>query len=317
MLYYFAPLEGITNALYRQVHRAHFPAMDKYFTPFFVPSATGLSSKDRRELLPERNEGISLVPQLLTNKSEDFLAAAAQMRQLGYKEVNLNLGCPSGTVVSKKRGAGLLAFPSDLRQFLDELFSGAEIGISIKTRIGMEHPSEFEALLEIYNAYPLTELIIHPRVRKDFYRNHPNLSSYQEALKNSRSPVVYSGDLFTPEGVFAFVQAYPSSMAVMLGRGLLANPGLGATVMGGAPLTKDRLLDFHQDLYLRYQEVLFGEKPVLHKIKELWHYMICLFPDHEKHAKLLRKSQTLGDYEAAVSAIFRDLTLSPETGYQP
>jgi tRNA-dihydrouridine synthase len=129
--------------------------------------------------------------------------------------------------------------------------------------------------------------------------------------------VVYSGDLFTPEGVSAFVKAHPSSKAVMLGRGLLANPGLGATVMDGAPLTEDRLLDFHQDLYGRYQEVLFGEKPVLHKMKELWHYMICLFPDHEKHAKRLRKSQTLGDYEAAVSAIFRDLALSPETGYLP
>lgn len=317
MLYYFAPLEGITNSIYRNAYHAFFCPMDKYFTPFFVPSQQGLSSKDQKDLLPEQHIDQYLVPQLLTNRSEDFIRAARQLKELGYAEVNLNFGCPSGTVVSKKRGAGFLAYPDELQKFLDEIFSSSDLLISIKTRIGMENPSEFDALLELYNAYPLSELIIHPRIRRDFYRNHPNLTVYQTALAESKHPIVYSGDLFTAQQIKSFTASFPQTKAVMLGRGLIANPGLGGHVIDGTPITQEQLWAFHEQLYLKYQEVLFGSTPLLHKMKEIWHYMICLFPDGSKHAKRLKKAQTSSEFEAAVFAIFRDLSLSQEAGYVP
>jgi tRNA-dihydrouridine synthase len=317
VLYYFAPLEGITNSIYRNAFHNFFHPMDKYFTPFFVPSQRGLSSKDLKELLPDQNEGLYLVPQLLTNRSEHFIRAAQQLQGLGYQEVNLNLGCPSGTVVSKKRGAGFLTDPSELERFLDEIFSVSDLGISIKTRIGLKSADEFEVLLELFNAYPLSELIIHPRIQTDYYRDRPNLEVYRSALSESKHPVVYSGDLFTAKQVHTFHASFPQTKALMLGRGLIANPGLMEQVALGTPLTKEKLWAFHEYLYLRYQEVLFGTKPLLHKMKELWHYMICLFRESSKHAKRLRKAQTTLEYEAAVSAIFRDLSLLEEAGYVP
>jgi len=318
LLYYFAPLEGITNALYRSAHRALFPSLNKYFTPFIVPgSSKGLSAKDMRALLLEQESGIPLVPQMLTNCSADLVLSAWQLKDLGFSEVNINLGCPSGTVFSKKRGAGFLTAPDALRRFLDEVFSQTPLPISIKTRIGVSDPAEWETLMELYNAYPLSELIIHPRLRAEFYRGKPHHDIFAEALAQSRAPVVYSGDLFSPSQIADFAASYPNTKALMLGRGLIANPALAAVACGGKPLEIDQLSAFHELLYLRYQEVLSGTKPLMHKMKELWHYMICLFPEHEKHAKRLRKAQTTEDYEAAIAAIFRDLPLLPNGSYHP
>lgn len=318
LLYYFAPLEGITNQLYRRVHRALFPALDKYMTPFFVlGSQKGLSNKDLRMLEAERQSGVPLVPQLLTNRSEDFLLAEQQLQKLGFTEVNLNLGCPSGTVFSKKRGAGFLAHPDALCRFLEEVFSSVLLPVSVKTRIGVSDPQEWDCLLSLYNRYPLSELIIHPRVREDYYHGKPNLAAFSQALRESRAPVVYSGDLFTKAEMERFTTTYPKTKAVMLGRGLIANPALSASVLQGTPLTKEQLMTFHQELYTAYQESLSGTQPLLHKMKELWHYMISLFPGHEKHGKRLRKAQSMAEYEAAVTAIFRDLPFQPDLGFLP
>lgn len=317
MLYYFAPLEGITNSIYRNAYHTFFKPMDQYFTPFFVPSQKGLSARDQKELHLEQNKELTLVPQLLTNRSDDFIKASQQLQDLGFKEVNLNLGCPSGTVVSKRRGAGFLAEPKELQKFLDEIFYSVNINISIKTRLGMKHPSEYESLMKLYNQYPLSQLIIHPRIRQDFYRNHPNLELYRFALSESKSPVVYSGDLFTAKQIHDFCSSFPQTTALMLGRGIIANPGLFEHATEGINLTKEKLWAFHEHLYFRYQEVLFGEKPLLHKMKELWHYMICLFPENSKYAKRIKKAQTCVEFEAAVSSIFRDCSLSEEAGYVP
>lgn len=317
MLYYFAPLEGITSRLYHEIHRDFFPMLDRYVTPFFVPSIKGLSTKDRSQLSHALLSGLPLIPQLLTNRSEDFIQSAKQLQDLGCSEVNLNLGCPSGTVFSKGRGAGALRDLDTLRAFLDAIFSDSPLPISIKTRIGVSDPQEWEALLPIYNEYPIHELTIHPRIRNEHYRGTPHTDAFAMALRESRAPVVYSGDLFTPEQVANFAERYPQAKGIMLGRGLIANPALHASVTQGELLTTSTLLAFHDRLFLRYRELLFGDRPVLHKMKELWHYMICMFPEHETQAKRIRKAQNLSDYHAAVSSIFRDLALDPHQGYHP
>ena len=168
MKYYFAPMEGITGYIYRQVHHQFFPGIDKYFTPFLTPGSKKLMTpKELRDILPDNNEGYHLVPQILTNQAQDFIRLAEELREYGYEEVNLNLGCPSGTVTAKKKGSGFLEFPAQLEKFLDEVFENLDMKISVKTRIGKDEPEEFTELLRIYNRFPLEELIVHPRIQSD------------------------------------------------------------------------------------------------------------------------------------------------------
>ena len=169
MRYYFAPLEGITDDVFRSLHHRYFPGVDRYYTPFLSPTSDGpaITKKDLRQVLPENNSGFELVPQLLTNQPGPFLQAAEKLKELGYQEVNLNLGCPSGTVTAKGKGSGFLAHPDKLRAFLDEVFEKTPITVSIKTRLGMDDPEEFGPLLELYRQYPIGELTVHPRVRAD------------------------------------------------------------------------------------------------------------------------------------------------------
>ena len=169
MEFYFAPMEGITGYIYRNAHHRFFPGTDKYFTPFLSPNQNrALNPKEVRDVLPENNEGIYIVPQILTNQADFFLRAAKELKECyGYEEVNLNLGCPSGTVVSKGKGAGFLADPGGLDAFFDQVYAKADVKVSVKTRIGLSSPEEFYGILDIFNRYPLHELIIHPRVRSE------------------------------------------------------------------------------------------------------------------------------------------------------
>ena len=166
MRLYLAPLEGITGWIYRSAVYECFGGFDKYFVPFIRPNQMGhFSAREKKDILPAHNAGMRTVPQILTNQAGDFLRTAAKLKEYGYEEVNLNLGCPSKTVVTKRRGAGFLAEPERLEAFLDEIFGKCPIRISVKTRLGMEEPGEFTRLLKIYNKYPMEELIIHPRVK--------------------------------------------------------------------------------------------------------------------------------------------------------
>ena len=197
-------------------------------TPFITTHKNKeLTSRERNDILPEHNEGIPLVPQILSNDGEDFAKTARLLYNMGYGEVNLNLGCPSKTVVTKQKGAGFLAEKERLNRFLDEIFSSMEgYSISIKTRIGMESEDEWSDLLSIYNQYPIKELIIHPRLQREYYTGTPHRMIWDEALKNSKNPVCYNGDLFTETQMDAFVKEYRDTEAVMLGRGLLVDPGM-------------------------------------------------------------------------------------------
>lgn len=305
MKYYFAPMEGITGYVFRRVYSRLFPHIDKYFTAFIAPNIYGkLSSKEKNDILPEHNEGICTIPQMLTNRSKDFIATAKVIRELGYTEVNLNLGCPSRTVVSKGRGSGFLAKPMELDRFLDEIFQGTAMEISIKTRIGIEEPEEFYPILEVFNRYPVKELIIHPRTQQDFYKITPNWSMFREAISLSRHPVCYNGDIATPEDMQRFQKTFPDVEHVMLGRGLLKNPGLAGELRGEEAASKEIIRAFHDGIYDGYREILFGEKPVLFKMKELWSYMLTRFEEPDQYGKKIKKAEHYDRYEEAVEALF-------------
>jgi len=307
MNFYFAPMEGMTGYVYRNAHHAFFDHIDKYFSPFIAANQSErFTTRELNDILPENNRGIALIPQLLTNNAADFIHTAKKLKQLGYSEINLNLGCPSGTVVSKNRGSGFLYHKEDLDVFLDQIFTQSVTRISIKTRIGKNDPEEFYELIEIFNKYPMEELIIHPRIQKDFYKNTPNLKIFKEALMSSKNPVCYNGDLFTVKEYEAFTADFPGVDTVMIGRGLITNPGLIADINNKTRLDKQLLKDFHDRVYEDYKKVLYGDVNVLHKMKELWLYMIMMFSDNAKYIKKIKKSDRLSEYDEIVASLFRE-----------
>ena len=311
MNYYFAPMEGVTGYVYRNAHHAIFPGIDKYFTPFVSPNQNRCSTpREKRDILPENNRGICVVPQILTNRSDYFLRTMKELAAFGYQEVNLNLGCPSGTVVSKGRGAGFLEDADKLDAFFDEVFQKADLEkmkISVKTRIGIEDAEEFEDLQKVFNRYPFAEVIIHPRVRSDFYKNQPNRQVFGEFLKESVNPVCYNGDIFTVSDAAELKAEFPELESIMCGRGLLSNPALVRELQGGETLKKEELHRFHDTLYESYR-TLFApdERSVLFKMKELWGYFITAFQGAERDVKKIKKAQHFAEYEAAVSHIFEN-----------
>lgn len=302
---YLAPMEGITTYVYRSAQAAVYGRLDKYFTPFLEPhEKRSFKKRELKEILPENNKGLFTVPQILTNRAEGFLELASSLKEFGYEEINLNLGCPSRTVVSKGKGAGFLAFPKELDRFLDTVFSGLDTGIrvSVKTRTGMESQEEFPALLEIFNQYPLEELIVHPRVQKDYYNNRPDWDMFRLAQKESRAPVCYNGDLHTMKDVEDFRTEFPETGRLMLGRGLIRNPGL----MAGERHEKERrerFRRFHALVLDGYRACDMGDRNVLFKMKELWFYQIRQFTDAEKFGKRIKKVQRLPEYEEIVEEL--------------
>ena len=309
MRYDFAPLEGLTDSIYRRLHHKYFPGLDRYFTPFFSPTVhRALTPREARELPGADSLGFCVVPQLLTKVPEDFLWMAGVCRDRGYKEVNLNVGCPSGTVTAKGKGSGMLRDLGTLDCFLDAVFKSAPLPVSVKARIGFESAEEFAAILEIYNRYPLKELIVHPRVRKDFYNGPVNMNAFRHALQESKAPVCYNGSLRTGSEIAAFREAFPAVDCIMLGRGLIADPGL--LTPGGT--TAAALESFHNELLEEYTREFGGTRNAMFRLKENWHYWLCKFDNAEKMGKRLRKATDASEYIAITREIFHNLPMRNE-----
>ena len=312
MKIYLAPLEGITGWIYRNALKECFGGFDKYFVPFIRPNQMGhFSAREKKDILPEHNKGMRAVPQILTNRADDFLRTAEKLKDFGYEEINLNLGCPSKTVVTKGRGAGFLADPDRLDLFLEEIFGKCPVKISVKTRLGMEDASEFTRLMEIYNQYPIEELIIHPRVQKDFYKNTPDLDTFAEAARTSRNPVCYNGDIFSKQDYEKLISKFPDIDCIMTGRGILKDPSLARRLRGGKGADKAELRRFHDLLYAGYCEEMSGDRTILFKMKELWTYLAPLFADSKKYAKKIKKAEKCAVYEQLVDELFAEAELQP------
>lgn len=308
MKFYFAPLEGVTGYIYRNAYNDFFGRIDKYFTPFVSPTSNKcFTSRELNDILPEHNKGLPMIPQILTNNAEYFIYTMNELKNLGYDEVNLNLGCPSGTVVAKGKGSGFLAQKEALDRFLYDIFNEASVKISIKTRIGKDSPEEFYDLIKIFNKYPLEELIIHPRVQKDFYKNTPNMELFKEALNSSENPICYNGDIFNVNDYNKLMEECPSLNSVMIGRGLIANPGLISEIEENKIADKELLRSFHDVVYTEYNGILSGDRNVLFKMKEFWFYMINMFSEADKYAKKIRKAKSVREYESIISMMFNEL----------
>lgn len=329
MQYYMAPLEGITGYVYRNAYHRFFTPFDKYFTPFVAPTRkASLSSKEKNDILPDHNKGLNVVPQILSNNATLFIMCAKKLYlESGYSEVNLNLGCPSGTVISKGKGAGFLGRPDELDRFLDEIYKEKDMpAISIKTRLGMEDTEEFSRILDIYNQYPLAELIIHPRLQKDLYRGAVHLDSFGMAVERAKAALCYNGDIMTRENCTNICNSFPTVDRIMLGRGILCNPFLLEKLKSGdsekginsKSINRDtkvneskekcnRFRAYHDAILEGYVEIMPGEMPVLFKMKELWIYMAESFDfgsDKDRIEKKIRKVNNLREYHNVMDVVF-------------
>ena len=305
MRYYFAPMEGLTDSIYRRLHHKYFPGVDRYYMPFLSPTNhRTLTHKEDRELPLADSVGFAAVPQILTKVSEDFLWAAQVCQDRGYDEVNLNVGCPSGTGVSKGKGSGMLRDAAALDRFLEEIFQGSPLPISVKTRLGLENPEEFPALLEVFNRYPIKELTIHPRVRKQFYDGGIHMDWFDYAVEHSSNPLCYNGDILSLADAEALQRKYPQIDAIMIGRGLIADPGM---LSGG---TDAKALEgFMNELMAVYEVEFGGSRNAIFRLKENWGFLHDRFEGCDKLWKRLRKTTDADEFKSISAEIFHTLPL--------
>ena len=344
MKYYFAPMEGITLYPLRNIHRRMFgDCVDKYFTPFLTAHHNNhFKKREKRDALPENIDlevfddyGHQIVPQIMSNKTESFVWAAKEMSALGYREVNLNLGCPAATVTNSHKGSGLLTDTDYLDKFLDGIFenlSDESIGISLKTRLGFESEDEIENLMKVYARYPVKELTIHARVREDFYKGEPRLETFDRAVQiyrenDGKAGICYNGNIVSDRDNYPALEkednsvdehttncliseklkalsCYSEVSALMIGRGLLSNPALVRELSGGPKLSAAELKEYLTLLYEGYAAFIPEERNVIFKLLEHWTFLEGHFENCDKYLKAIRKSRSKGEYTAAVNNIF-------------
>lgn len=335
--FYFAPMEGVTGYTLRNVHHACYPGMDAYFTPFIAPNQHhAVNPKEHRDVVQTNNAGVPIIPQVLTNKPELFLWAARELKETyGYHEVNLNLGCPSKTVVSKHKGSGFLEDTEKLNRFFNEVFTEVEAAssqsepgtpenrypkISVKTRLGVDSVEEFADILKVYNQYPLSELIIHARVQKEFYKGVPHLDVFKDAVKETKHFLCYNGDLWNLEDYIRVRKLFPTVKKFMIGRPLMANPELVQELQAyeeclasggewtGYAVSMEKLKKFHDRLLKGYLLQMQGDgNNVLFKMKELWGFLGRQFPEEERMVKKIVKANKIEEYERLADELFTSM----------
>lgn len=315
MRFFVAPMEGITTFTFRNLHHRMFPGADAYFAPFIQPKQTRvLETSELKNIDPENNRDLELIPQIMANRHDLFLWAAEELMARGYRHLNLNLGCPRSTIVSKGKGAGMLADLEGLRGFLDAIFDAAErmhLAISIKSRLGVDDFESATAIMSLYNDYPIETIVIHPRTRRDMYRNAPNWDVFEACLGVTKHRVCYNGNLFCVADYRRFVARFSHFEcieAVMPARGIVANPAWIREVLGGKKLDFREFRAWHDALFSAYDALRYGPSALLHRMKELWFYWAALFPESPKVVHRLRIAQTVEDYVVLSKRFFDNKT---------
>ena len=301
-----APIRGITDCYFRSLFHHYFSGFDSALAPFINPQRySSFDSKQLKDVLPEANLTLPVVPQLLHNNPEDFLFLASRLHDLGYKEVNWNLGCPARMVTKKQRGSGLLPFPDKILAFLDQVIPKLEVQLSIKTRLGYENCQELFELLPNLDQYPLSEIIIHPRLGSQMYKGITDKKSFGKCLQLSKHTIVYNGDITSKEVFDTLQLRFPTIDKWMIGRGALADPFLAASIKGNVAEDKrEQLRTFHDELYACYEETLEGPAHLLGRMKQLWIHLSAFFPPEHTTWKLIKKCKTKARYEDTIQQIF-------------
>lgn len=306
---YLAPIRGLTDALFRETLHHHFKGFDAAIAPFISPQKKSLyEDKAIRDVLPQNNKGLPVVPQLLHTDPEDFIVLARRLTGLGYTHINWNLGCPAPMVACKKKGSGLLPYPEEILGLLNKVIPELEIALSIKTRLGFNDQSEIQDLLPELNNYPLKEIIIHTRLGKQLYKGTTDPAGFAICQQLCNHTLTYNGDINDVETFISLNNRFPTTERWMIGRGALSNPFLAEEIKGYPRETVEerhrRLYSFHEELFTRYQKRLSGPSHILGRAKQLWSYLITSFPGREKFLKKIHKSNSLADYSKVIDQLF-------------
>lgn len=306
---HFAPLQGYTEAIYRQAHARIFGGVESYYTPFVRVERGEIRRKDIRELEPENNRGILLIPQLIAPDVDKMEQILALFIEKGYKKVDINLGCPFPILAKRHNGSGMLPYPEEVRTLLTAAIEKhPDLEFSVKMRLGWENPQECLALLPLLNELPLTHIIMHPRLGKQQYKGETDMNAFEAFYEQCNRPLIFNGDLLTVEDIQAVAQRFPRLAGVMIGRGLLANPALAMEYQQGKPLEEKQMQEklrlFHADVFAQYGNLLEGgDKQLLTKMKTFWEYLL---PDGDRKAKkAIHKANKLEAYQTAVNSLLK------------
>ena len=314
------PFQGITDAPFRNVFKQHFGGIDKFYTPFF----TGIQKDHAKnlqveEIDPRCNDVEHLTPQILSTDAEEILRFATQCKQLGYQEINLNMGCPFPRVANKKRGSGFLPYPERVDEVFSALFERIDVKFSVKCRLGYFSPDEIYPIIEVFNKYPLSELIIHPRIGKQLYKGEADIERFKALIPSIKAPLVYNGDIVSVESFQRISSMVQPVGDFMLGRGLLSNPFLAEDIKGfeteSVEKRKQRLHAYVLDLYEERLRHAGGSPKVLGRMKELWSYMKDSFDESQDIWRKIKKINALKEYEDAVEDVFRFAMLKDNSSF--
>ena len=309
---YLAPFQGITGVTFRDVYTRYFAGVDKLFTPFFngIQHDSKLPARKLQELGKASENGIEVVPQILSKDADEIKRFAVLCHNMGFGELNWNLGCPYPMVAKKKRGSGMLPYPEMIDEILTGAMTGMPLRFSVKCRLGYLSAAEIDALVPIFNRHSISEITIHARIGKQLYSGETNLVAFEKAISVIEAPVVYNGDIFTPENFRQINARFPGISTYMIGRGLLSDPFLPARIKG-LPLPENEhahISQFIAELYQAYRKQKNDNLSVLGNLKEYWHYLAESFNDPHKVFKQVKKVNSFGEYEDAVSVVFSDYT---------
>ena len=308
---YLAPIQGITDRIYRNLFPVYFKGVDLAIAPF-IPSVKKMKPENNllREFYPDNNTGIPTIPQIMSSKPEDFTMLANALYDIGCGAVNWNLGCPFPMVVKKGRGAGMLCYPDRIESFLEKAMPALKPKLSIKLRIGLTYPDEVLELIPIFNRFPLEELIIHPRTGEQMYGGAVDLDIFEQCLNLSEQRIVYNGDIDSVAKLEMLSNRFGSVERWMIGRGLLTNPFLAEKIKFHTEKPYAErikiLRAFHDQLFNEYSKILSGPSHITNKMKEIWTYMGGFFENGGKIQKKINKAHHRDNYLDIVNKVFSE-----------
>ena len=311
-LLYFAPLQETTDFVYRSAYSSVFGNADKYFGPYIARQNDGTIKKTHlRDVAPENNQGYNFVPQVMAGNSEDFLYLAKTLCDMGYEEINWNLGCPYPMATNKGLGSGLLPSPEKINRILSESLPKLTCRISVKLRSGLLSPDEIYKVIPILNEFHLNEVILHPRIAKQLYRGIADTEVFLRAAEISKHPLVYNGDILTQDDFYHLNDLFKTTTSWMVGRGFLKDPFLPVKLKQ-LPLPEKKaravlLSQFHDQIFFSYSKLLSGNSHLLTRMIKFWSYFCYSFPDPAKSFKRIKKAGTTAKYETALRENFQRL----------
>jgi tRNA-dihydrouridine synthase B len=308
---YLAPVQGITDRIYRNLFPVYFKGVDMAIAPF-ISSSKKMKPVNNllREFYPDKNTGIPTIPQIMSSNPDDFTRLANALYDIGCGTVNWNLGCPFRMVVKKGRGAGMLCYPDRIESFLEKTMPAIKPKISIKLRIGLTYPAEVLELIPIFNRFELEELIIHPRTGEQMYEGKVDLDIFEQCLNLSKHRVVYNGDIDSLEKLEMLTKRFASVDRWMIGRGLIGNPFLAEKIKFNTEKPYNEKIKiiraFHDQLFTEYSKILSGPSHITNKMKEIWTYMGSFFENGDKIRKRINKTHHRDNYVDIVNKIFHE-----------